>query len=91
MLRLDACLGAFKEEALKAFVFEDPDHLTSVTQNAPRYKRMSNVKMPNAKLSGGAADRLSAGLGRTRRRAEAEQVSNKHVCVDNVAIGFVST
>jgi hypothetical protein len=52
VLRLDACLGAFKEEALKAFVFEDPDHLTSVTQNAPRYKMVSNVKMPNVELRG---------------------------------------
>lgn len=38
VLRLDACLGAFKEEALKAFVFECADHLASVTRNVPRYK-----------------------------------------------------
>ena len=31
MLRLNACLGPFKEKALKAFVFEGADHQLSVT------------------------------------------------------------
>jgi len=52
---LDACLGAFDEEALKAFVFEGADHLTSVTRNAPRYKT------PNVPIERLASGKLSEG------------------------------
>ncbi len=61
VLRLDARLGAFKEKALKAFVFECADHLISVTRNAPRYKS------PNVEVTGAARLYRAASSDRRER------------------------